>query len=185
MQDGRDEQPRGGATSALEDERTKSAERFGRKSADDPASEPVAASASPATTAPDDSAVEVLEPATISASDQSRNEAQPLAPEAAVGEKPAQESPMAPTESAGDDADAADGMTTVEAEVRMSDGGIYIGTISLSEGERALDLVNSPVPFFELVESSGKVRIMSKVQVLQIIPYEKGTAAGRSGGSLM
>ena len=35
MQDGRDERPRGGATSALDDGQTKGADGFGRKSSDE------------------------------------------------------------------------------------------------------------------------------------------------------
>lgn len=90
-----------------------------------------------------------------------------------------------PAEPAGAAAEEPADTGVVEAEVRMSDGGIYVGTIELGESESVTDIVNSPVPFFRLVEKSGKVRLIGKSQVMQIIPFEAGTAAGRSGGSLM
>jgi hypothetical protein len=79
-------------------------------------------------------------------------------------------------------------MRPVEAEVRMSDGANYVGIIHIREDERVLDYLNSASPFFALTETSGKVRLLSKGQVLQIMPYDKGdvnASARRGGGALM
>ncbi len=86
------------------------------------------------------------------------------------------------------DADLTTNMRPVDAEVRMSDGANYVGTLYIREDERVLDYLNSEIPFFALTESSGKVRLLSKAQVMQIVPYDKGdvnAAALRGGGQLM
>ncbi len=140
-----------------------SAEGFGKKSDDDGGE-----------------TLELAKPTTATA--QEKPAAEPT-PQPTASEEPAPATDASSNEAT--DADDSGKGETVEAEVRMSDGGAYLGTIRVPEGGQALDVLNSPGPFFELIENTGKVRLLSKAQTIQIMPYEKGTAAGRGGGSIM
>ena len=157
--------------------RARSAERFGRKgepgadaenaeaAGDRAADRPVEAGQSPPVTSEpsDDQAEDSLELIESEDSDET------------------------PDSASGGPAEAGD-TRPVDAEVRMSDGATYVGTIHVKENDRVLDFLNSPSPFFALTETSGKVRLLSKKQVMQIVPYDKGdvnAAALRGGGALM
>jgi hypothetical protein len=73
-----------------------------------------------------------------------------------------------------DTASKQDEMDKVEVEVQLTDGAIYLGTVHLAGGVRVLDFMNDATPFFALQESSGRVRIIAKSQVIQVIPHDRG-----------
>lgn len=186
MQDGRDDHSRQGATSALDDVRARSAERFGRKGSPDSEADEVIAEDPPHPTADRDEAAPIEQP--TATSDEASDDVTEDSVDLVDVESAAEESESAESVDDDTEVDATIGTRPVEAEVRMSDGANYVGVIHIREDERVLDYLNSPSPFFALTESSGKVRLLSKGQVLQIMPYDKGdvnASARRGGGALM
>lgn len=180
MQDGGNDQPRPDAASSHDDVRARSAERFGRKgSSDTESSEAVDIESSPARL--EESGIENVEQSAAASAEPSTDIA-----DDSLELLDAEPEPAATAETENDDLTTK--MRPVEAEVRMSDGANYVGKIYIRENERVLDYLNSALPFFALTESSGKVRLLSKTQIMQIVPYDKGdvnAAALHGGGSLM
>ncbi len=195
MHDSSPDKPVSDVTLAPDSDRTRSADRFGKKSAA-PADaavgrRPESDTPKPAAT-PDTVVSEASEhaspPPTAAPNDTTPDVAQGSADRPAeqsvVGPEQTQE--LAPSEAEPtENEDQTAGMREIEAEVRISDGATYVGTFHIREDEEVLDFLNTPKPFFSLVETSGKVRLLCKSQVLQVVPYEKGTGALRGGGALM
>ncbi|MDP6951884.1 MAG: hypothetical protein QGF53_03900 [Alphaproteobacteria bacterium] len=75
------------------------------------------------------------------------------------------------------DDDAAGGMPQVEVEVRLTDGEVYVGVVHAPQDVRVLDFMNDQTPFFALLEETGRVRILAKSQVVQVLPQAR--AKGR------
>ena len=63
-------------------------------------------------------------------------------------------------------------MPQVEVEVRLTDGKVYLGVVHVPKDVRVLDFMNDPTPFFALLEETGRVRILAKSQVVQVIPFD-------------
>ncbi len=64
-----------------------------------------------------------------------------------------------------------EGMPQVEVEVRLTDAKVYLGVVHVPKDVRVLDFMNDPTPFFALLEETGRVRILAKSQVVQVIPF--------------
>lgn len=65
-----------------------------------------------------------------------------------------------------------EGMPQVEVEVRLTDAKVYLGVVHVPMDVRVLDFMNDPTPFFALLEDTGRVRILAKSQVVQVIPFD-------------
>ena len=186
MQDGGNEQPRTGVTSSLEDVRARSAEKLNKKGSEE-AENPVAGTKTPATGGPEDSAAGAEDDLELSEPGPAETEIEAVEDELELSDADTVQTGEAEQTDA-DETTMSDNMRPVETEIRMADGANYVGTIYIQKDSRVLDFLNEPAPFFALTEQNGKVRLLSKSQVLQIVPYDRGdtsAAASRGGGALM
>ncbi len=60
----------------------------------------------------------------------------------------------------------------VTADVSLQDGSQFRGQVFVEATTRIQDLMNSPDPFFPLVDDNGQVRLINKSSVVQLTPHD-------------
>lgn len=60
----------------------------------------------------------------------------------------------------------------VRAEITLSDGTQLSGHVFIEATSRIQDLLNSEQPFFAFVDSNGDLRLINKMSVIQVHPFD-------------
>ncbi|MBM3560171.1 MAG: hypothetical protein FJX53_09925 [Alphaproteobacteria bacterium] len=60
----------------------------------------------------------------------------------------------------------------IRADIALVDGTVLRGHVFLEVTTRVQDMLNAPIPFFPFVDEAGVVRLVHKVAIAQVRPYE-------------
>lgn len=60
----------------------------------------------------------------------------------------------------------------VRADIALVDGTVLRGHVFLEATTRVQDMLNAPIPFFPFVDETGVVRLVHKVAIAQVRPYD-------------